>query len=213
MRKLLIASWMPFAAALVLLPEVASPAGISAGGMKGGLSLARQHGRWWIPDHRVGLGAGIFAEIPIRPAISTQLELLYVMKGGASLDIELTDSSGNPISTMRIVHAVDYLELPLLARYRVPVQGHVAPTFVVGPSLAYKISEKYSPSGMEEGGILSSTDFGIAFGAGLDLGRGRRRWLIEARYTFGMTNTMRDPAYPNVRNGNFLLMSGYSFHP
>ncbi len=219
MRKLLIASLMSIAATVLLCPDIAATAGISAGGMKGGLSLARQNGVRLFPDHRVGLGAGVFAEIPITQVISAQIELLYVMKGGASPQIDLIDMSGNPISTVRIVHKVDYLELPLLARVRVPVQGPVAPTFVVGPSLAYKLSEKYSPPevGVDEdfpgGGNLSSTDLGFAFGAGVELGRGRRRWLIEARYTFGVTNTVRDPDARSVRNGNFLLMSGYSLRP
>ena len=46
---------------------------------------------------------------------------------------------------------------------------------------------------------------------GAGLGRGRRRILVEARYTVGLTNVVDQTYADPSKNGNFLLMAGVGF--
>jgi hypothetical protein len=182
--------------------------------VKAGLSAARHHGDARAPDHRMGLGSGVEASIFITSAFSVQPELLYIMKGGVIPRVELIDAGGSTIGFQSMTYAVDYLEIPVLACISVPADGRASPYFLAGPSMAFKISERIKGDPTEEPDRrddLVTTDVGLAFGAGLELGLGRGRWVLEGRYTAGLINALA-PAGASVRNGAFLVTAGLVWH-
>lgn len=202
-------------AAAALWPATASTAALTAIGAKGGLSGAHEHGDVAPDQYRLGVGAGAFATLEISPRFALQPELLFVMKGGKFPDIGLTDGGGQTIGIPQVTHVVDYLEIPLLVQFRIPTPGRVSPMLVCGPSIAFKLSEQYHfvgplPAESRDADFFLGTDLGFAIGAGVEIGRGRDRMLLEVRYTAGVINAMNDSNAPSTRNGAFLMMAGYS---
>lgn len=203
------------AAAAALWPATASTAALTAIGLKGGLSGAREHGDFAPDQYRLGFGAGAFATLSITTRFALQPELLFVMKGGKFPDIGLTDGGGQTIGIPEVTHVVDYLEIPLLVQLRIPTSGRVSPMIVCGPSMAFKLREQYhfggpQPAESRDADFFLGTDLGFAIGAGVEIGRGRDHLLLEARYTAGVINAMNDSNAPSTRNGAFLMMAGYS---
>lgn len=210
-----LASWPWMWTLAMVVGAHPAAAGISRFGIDAGLSAARHFGDAGATDHRMGFGGGIAATIPVTASCSLQPELLYVMKGGVVPRIELVDGSGTTIGSMSLTYAVDYIEIPVLARISVPTTGRVAPFFLAGPAVAFKITEALRGSPEEipdRRDDLASTDIGLAFGAGVELGRERRRWQIEARYTAGVSNALADPVGYRVRNGAFLVTAGLAWY-
>lgn len=210
-----IAVWICACLLAAQLRPAPIAAGIASLGVKAGLSASRHHGDAAATDYRVGLGGGLAASIPITPRFSLQPELFYVMKGGVVPRVELVDASGAIIGFESVTYAVDYLEIPVLARVLFPTEGAPAPFITGGPSVAFKVAEEIRGGPGEDpdprNGLVT-TDVGVAIGVGLELGRGRGRWSIEARYTAGVSNALADPVGYNVRNGAFLLLAGLAWN-
>jgi hypothetical protein len=174
------------------------------------------HGDYGFYQYRLGVGAGAFATFSISPRFALQPELLFVMKGAASPTIELTSGSGQTIGTAEVTHEVDYLEFPLLVRFRIPASGPVSPIFVCGPAMAFKLSEQTRLDASPVVQIMAydsfrDADLGLAIGAGVEIGRGPDRAVLEARYTVALINA-REDSYRTTRNGAFLIMAGYAMH-
>lgn len=190
-------------------PALAS-AGVTALGFKAGLAAAGQNGANGFDDTRAGIGAGFTAGIPLSPHVSLQPEVLYVRKG-AKTTFELTNSQGTVLSSMSVTYAIDYLEIPLLLRVGVPTSGSVEPYFIGGPSVGFKVSEELRfGDASETWDRVSTSDFGLAIGAGLEMGRGRTRWLLEARYTVGLTDIGSIPD-ASLRNSVWLVAAGVAW--
>ena len=183
---------------------------IASVSVKAGLSAARQHGDAGATDYRTGFGGGVSVAFTISPRVSVQPELLYAMKGGVIPPLDLTDSGGAPVNLGSFTYAVDYVEFPVLARIALADSGRFVPYLVGGPSIGFKLSEELRTDPTEipdRRDALVNTDVGLAMGVGLEMGPGRR-WLIEARYTAGITNVLADPMGYTVRNGAFLVTVG-----
>lgn len=186
---------MPLVAAIVLCPSVASSSGPPIFGMKGGLSAARYFGRTSEGGHRLGFAGGIAFQFPITPRFAIQPEFLVVMKGGARSNLSYTGSQWVLNSWM---DESNFLEIPILARVQIPVHGDMAPFFVFGPSPAMEVNSEGS----------SVVQLGGEIGTGVEIGRGRARWLLEARYSLELFKGRSDPRY-----GALLIMAGCSIHP
>jgi len=148
---------------------------------------------------RVGVLAGAFATVPLTGWLSVQPEAIYTVKG-ASIDIFDIESE----------YTVEYLEVPVLAR--VPV--HRTVYVGAGPSFAFRIRARSRTSfggSTEEVDIaddVESLDFGIVGAAGLQVGR----WVFDARYTHGLSDTDADTSDTvKIRNRVFSLSAGFRF--
>lgn len=127
---------------------------------------------------RKGLLAGVFVTIPLG-WLTVQPEAIYTVKG-TSLDIDGVTSD----------YIVDYVEVPVLARLRLPRNAYA----VAGPSMAFRLRARNRiPFGgsTEEFDLeddVESFDLGIVGGVGLDAGR----WVLDARYTHGLSDIDAD---------------------
>ncbi len=165
---------------------------------------------------RLGLVAGVFADIALSPQLAFHPELLYSQKGYKLSGDDGTDSGS-------ITAQVDYLEVPLLLSYRIPVgQNGLALGLEAGPTLAYKLSTGVSCGGvvtdevcdaLEDDGFsdnVRSFDAGVA--GGVTLGAGP--FGVGLRYTQGVTTideTDGDAEGVDARNGVFSVSARYAF--
>jgi hypothetical protein len=156
-------------------------------------------------DVRAKLGAtgGGFVQFAFSDRFSFQPELLFVMKG---VKLDLPEDVGT------VTGAINYLEFPLLARYTRSLNDVLDGYILVGPTF----SVKAGTSGKFEGSpasvdlnldpAIGSRDFGLAVGGGLE----RSRFLLEARYTFGLMDIATEIyEHPDsLRNRAFSVMIG-----
>ena len=126
----------------------------------------------------------------------------------------------------RFTQHVNYLEIPVVARYFLTLNGNFRPNIFVGPSLGIKLSAKRTNGEIlnapttvvnaDNTGDFNSLDLGATGGFQFNWGVGnRQRFLIDARYTLGLSNVQ---ALPNLwgprnslHNSAITLTLGYGF--
>ncbi|MFZ5981652.1 MAG: porin family protein [Candidatus Zixiibacteriota bacterium] len=175
-----------------------------------------------------GLVGGGLVRWNMSPGIGLQVELLYSQRGSES-----SVSNFSLVDTLKI--KLDYLEIPVLMRYELPLPGKVKPNLLFGPALAFKVSAKtttddnssFYDSELE---IMNArgTDFSIVLGAGVDIAFGKGLWQFEARYNIGLTKVFEDVSPEtgiaedeiaftdngealDLKNGGFSFTIGYVF--
>ncbi|MFN3596138.1 MAG: porin family protein [Rubricoccaceae bacterium] len=199
MRTLLFAAALAFAAA----PAAQAQATI---GLKGGLNTS-----WFSgndsdnTDPRLGAQAGLMARFNVNPAFALQAEALYSQKG-------ITAESNTPFGNIDGTVALDYLEIPVLARVSVPASPLLDVGIAAGPSIGIPVRTRASlasGAGSTTSDIDARTDVGVA--VGLDIGSGP--FAVDARYTLGLTRPINDSVFgdPDVRNQNFNVSFIYLF--
>ncbi len=126
----------------------------------------------------------------------------------------------------RFTQHVNYLEIPVVARYFLTLSGNFRPNLFVGPSLGIKLNAKRTNGEIlnapaatvnaDNTGDFNSLDLGATGGFQLNWGVGnRQRFLFDARYTLGLANVQ---ALPNLwgpknslHNSAITLTLGYGF--
>lgn len=152
---------------------------------------------------KLGLTGGGFVRFAFNDRFSFQPELLFVMKG---VKLDLGANAGT------VMASVNYLEFPLLARYNAPLNDVIMGYILAGPAFSVKAgtsAELDRPDTNMELNIdpaFGSRDFGLAFGGGLE----RDRYLLEARYTFGLADiaTSIFAHEDSLKNRAFSVMVG-----
>jgi len=178
---------------------------------------------------RMGGAFGGFLIYSISDMFAIQPELLYTMKGvkgETTVALDFYDEYWNYLGTYDVTLKgtikLSYLEIPVLAKIAIPTQGSVKPVLIIGPSLSFKLSaeaegemevEGYSES--EEIDIsdeVSGVDFGLVFGAGVDVLLASGTLTFDARYNLGLTNVpdIEGESY-DVKNAVISFMVGYAF--
>ncbi len=153
-------------------------------GVKGGINFATQRSDQDQDDdvsvgYRIGIVAGGFFTWPLSDRFAFQPEVLYSEQGSA------VDELGVKAKTK-----VDYLLVPVLARYKVSRSVFV----VGGPSMGFKLRAKASAEFGDSSNQIDISEFvedfdlGIGVGGGMEFGR----YQVEGRYTFGLSNISAD---------------------
>ena len=186
-------------------------------GVKGGLNIAYLRGDDVDDeaiDSRMGLAVGGFVIYSVNEMFAVQPEVLVYTQKGAK--VEKSEGAGSIKSTI----ILDYVEIPILARVIIPVEGNVKPSLLLGPALGiqlraknkweYKLAEG-SDSGEDDLEDIRSTDFGFVFGGGVALDIGASALTLDARYTLGLTIIDATEHEDDIKNGVISLMVGYSF--
>jgi hypothetical protein len=181
-------------------------------GFKGGVNIASYGGDDVEDlDSRTGIIVGGSFAFNLSPMFSIQPELLYAMKGAKD-----SDASGS----FTVKH--DYLEVPVLARLRIPMApgSSLRPSVFAGPALGIELSCDLEG---EEGGTTVSascsdfgletktTDFGLLFGGELGLDRGGMRIGLEARYNLGLTSILDVEGASDIKNRAISIMATIAF--
>lgn len=182
------------AVALVALPPRPSAAQDLVVGVKGGLNIADIHaedaGEETETDTRTGLLGGLFAEIRLGEVFALRPEGLFTRKGTSSEEEGVTVEAD-----------LDYLEVPVLLAARIPTGTRVRPRAFAGPAIAFET--KCELEGVQGGTAVAfdceefeaedpfdteDTDLGVVLGAGLEVEGDRLTFLLDGRYTHGLTD-------------------------
>ena len=181
-------------------------------------------------DRRLGFAVGAYAIIPINERFSFQPELMFVQKGGKFTDEDdfLNDDFFNDDDffdgeggTAELIF--NYLDIPLLVRFDIPVEGSAAPYLTAGPVVGILLSAKEEFNG-ESSSIddeMKTLNFGLSLGGGFFI----NRLHFDLRYEIGLADILDfeeeeddfddfDDFFDvdfSVKTSGLMLTIGYSF--
>ncbi len=150
-----------------------------------------------------GFTGGIFFKIHNDGLFAFQPELLYVRKGGF----------WNENPTFNYELKTDYLQIPLLAKFQIPVGETVFPFIYAGPYGAFTLNKQDEGELLffqaEDVTDLKDFDAGMALGAGLDFELSAFYLGFDARYDIGMVNIFEensDGEQADIKNRTWSFM-------
>lgn len=160
-------------------------------------------------DGRTSWLGGAFLNAQISPVFNLQPEILFSQKGA--------DYTTNGIRRHLVIN---YFEIPVLAKLRLPINEVVFPHILLGPNFAFKTNARYS-SEETAGGTQVTTndvdirrsDIGGLVGAGIDFEtRGSGLFFtVDGRYGFGFNNIDRSDNSFEIRNAGWSFAVGIGF--
>ena len=115
---------------------------------------------------------------------------------------------------------LDYIEIPVLLKLSFPTEGAINPSIFADPALSFAVSSNLGLEmmGVSEdfdiGSLVSSTEFGLVFGGGLDIDLSPSNYVvIDARYELGLSDWTDEPLIDvfTVKNGGIQFMAGIGF--
>lgn len=164
--------------------------------------------------------------LDVAKVFSIQPELLYVPGGGKGTFV--VDNGGTP-TTVDGVLKMDYLQLPVLAKFRFPGAGSLVPNFYLAPSAALNLASKFEADLTSIGGSADETDvkdevqkmlFGGAVGGGFDMNAGKGIVTLDARYSRSLSDIFKGATTAgsagvfgaaDSKNSTVSVTLGYSF--
>lgn len=183
-------------------------------GIMAGVNLARISGdETDALDSRTGWLGGVFVTFHLTNTFGIQPEALYSQRGASA------DAGSGVDATIKM----DYIDIPVLLRYSVPVTGPIRPFFVAGP--AFGIQSKCSIAAEGEGVSASvdcdqfeddpeasfdskTFDLSGVVGAGLDFRVGGRTLMLGARYQHGFSDVVKDAS---AKSRTWSVVAGLGF--
>ena len=182
-----------------------------------GLNLSNYWGNADNMKFKPGLAAGAFLMYSSLNHFGISADVLYSQRG-----------TRYDNGVVKFTQRVNYLEIPVLARYFLTLSGNFRPNVFIGPSLAVKLNAKrvngeYNGGGLavpvnaENSNDFRDLDLGAVGGFQLNWGVGnRQRFLIDARYNLGLSDVQTN--LPNLwgrrsslQNSTITLALGYGF--
>lgn len=167
---------------------------------------------------RIGFSAGAFFTYSINEMFAVQPEILFTMKG-SKYDTEAT-LSGITVKTTA-TEKLNYLEIPVLAKVVIPVEGKFSPNLFAGPYFAIKLSAKVKAEATVSGITVEaeaddddvrSFDYGMVFGGGVDYSLATGKVTFDVRYSLGLRDIYDTSGTDfSVKNSVISAMIGYSF--
>jgi len=159
-------------------------------------------------SRRTGFIGGAFVVIPATPAFSFQPELLFTMKGAKTSEQGIT-------GTLKL----NYLEIPVLGRFDIPVASGVKPFVYAGPAISFNLSctAQVSGSGInisgdcedeDTGESVKKVDYSGVIGGGFAFGVSGHTVTIGARYTHGFASIGENG---DAKNRTFSLLASLEF--
>lgn len=173
---------------------------------------------------RVGLDGGVFLQLPLSGIVSLQPEVHYAQKG-----VEISSSDATAAGKLALNLA--YVEIPVLLRFDLRSgTSSIHPVLMAGASGAFRVqcALKISGTGAVDasqdcdataGGsdpadadAFKKYDVSAVGGAGLALNAMGRSYLLQVRYTQGVSSIAKDNSVnEKIRNNTFSILLGIGF--
>ncbi|MCD4820245.1 MAG: PorT family protein [Candidatus Cloacimonetes bacterium] len=153
-------------------------------------------------DSKLGFIIGGFAIFQMTDMIFIQPELFYTMKGAK-------DDGEGYVSTI----SLNYLELPVLAKFNIPIEGNLTPNLFFGPALGINLSSTHKVEYDDYDDVsddledIKGMEFGLIFGGGINI----NKICIDARYNLGLSSIDDSSDSEDVKNRVFSILLGYMF--
>jgi hypothetical protein len=186
---------------------------LSRKGIKAGLSISNYIDRTSDYENKLGYCGGFFFTLDINNFLSVQPELLFSLKGGRT---ELTftgEESPDSLGTYWWNENLYYLEVPLLVKLSIAQSKPLNAFLLCGPAVGIKLKAKYKideSSIVADGDLadVSSMDYSMIFGAGLEIKIAQKVVSLDGRYVMGLTPCFQEG---DDKNRVISVMVGYSF--
>lgn len=181
---------------------------------KGGMAGSTFTGDADGAETKYGLSAAVGIYLNLNSWLSVGAEPGYVMKGTSFGTV--TDPTFGTITymgTFELLHAVDYIEVPVMLRAR--TGGNIRPVLSAGPVVGWKMVEKARlHSAIDgdyegEGTSLKAVDFAATGGLGVEFGPPDRCLTLDARYTTSIVNNMKEELGGTLKNADFRVTLGW----
>lgn len=153
-------------------------------------------------EARLGGVGGAFVRYDATPNLGLQIEALYSQEGAKE-----------PEGVDEGTYKFDYIDIPILVRYAIPVSQFADAGVYVGPSIGIPVRSEFEYADGEVVDESLNTDFGVSVGADY--------WAgpigVDLRYTAGLTDAFSDEidgelVEPlDIRNQTFTVTLGYRF--
>ena len=158
------------------------------------------------PDDELVAGSGLMVGAQIRRVsnrvLQLQIEGLFTQKGNTFRN------EGDDLDDTIVIN---YIEVPVLARFGLMQWGENAVSIHGGPALAFNAGTEEKNNGHAVARLLKlkTFDMGLAIGGQVEL----KKLIIGARYTLGLSNIFGDdPAvfgFSRMKNKAFTVFAGY----
>jgi len=153
---------------------------------------------------RTGFIGGLFLNVSFLKVFSVQPELLF-HQGGA------TNTVHNNVDVIKI----NYVDVPVLFKFRIPLGGTVFPNIFAGPDFSYKVGSTYTTTSQQsnktitiDNGNISKTATGAVVGAGIDIQIDHLFLSVDGRYGASFTNLGNSTYDLDVHNKYLTVMAG-----
>ncbi len=168
-------------------------------------------------------GAALFAEIPVNANLSFRPEVAYNRRGGKLASLNLGGGTvGNILGNLANAKLnLDYIDVPLLLKYRFSPEAEGSAYAIAGPSLGFMVGHTMSNKFL---GLIDlnynldlnyrNFDLGGVVGVGYELPLSTRaKGFVEATYRHGFLNTVDDLGVLRVssKSSNIGISAGVSF--
>ena len=158
------------------------------------------------PDDELVASPGLMVGAQIRRALNRafqlQIEGLFTQKG---------NSFRNEADDLDDTIVINYIEVPVLARFGVMQWGENAVSIHGGPTFAFNAGTEEKNNGHAVARLLKlkKFDMGIAIGGQVEL----KKLIIGARYTLGLSNIFGDDpdvfGFSRMKNKALTIFAGY----
>lgn len=180
-------------------------------GPRVGLNLSNYWGNADGMSFKPGIAAGAFLMYSSLNHFGISADVLYSQRG-----------TKYDNGVIKFTQRVNYLEIPVVARYFLTLNGNFRPNIFVGPSLGIKLNAKRVDGSSaafngENSNDFRNLDLGATGGFQLNWGTGNRQhFLIDARYNLGLSDVQTN--LPNLwgtrsslQNSTITIALGYAF--
>ena len=205
MKKQIVSYCLMSLALSSLLSGPPPAAGNVNGGLKLGynsLQLRAKEGVGYLNVDRLALGgacAGLVMNYDLGRFLTLQAEATYFQKGG-KYDLRVPIPTSIVSVDVRETRRLGFIEIPLLLKFAIPLQGGFRPTLLTGPSMGLNLSGKLdslirvkilgiSLDLHEKRGIdteTNATELSWVIGGGFDLKLPTGKMIADARLCFGL---------------------------
>ncbi len=171
-----------------------------------------------------GVASGINAKLKFAGGINIQVEVIYSMKGGEWEFSEAWYDTATSTRTQLI--RMNYIEIPVLLNYELPLKGNLIPYLYAGPAVAFNVSNeaKFEMEAVMDGKKVfyqdwyedniynaKGTIYEAIVGVGLNIKLGKNSLALEARYKHGFGTVFDDVPDPDIipdDSAAFIQMNG-----
>ena len=157
-------------------------------GIKGGLNIATisYEGDNGDVKSRTAFAAGLFLEIdpPVFP-LSLEVDALFSQKGYKSTYETVLGT------TQELTANLNYLDIPVLAKFSIPIAPTASYHVVAGPQMSFKLGEKFESDGNEiesDEDDFKGNEFSLVFGLGVEMNALISSVAIDIRYALGLSD-------------------------
>lgn len=164
-------------------------------GIKAGGALSSLPGDGNISNYnKYGFFAGVSGALALRKSLTLQAELYYSAQGNKVL-VSIVDMQGNDLGNEKAPFRLNYINLPILARYQHASGIFVETGLQAGLLVSARIKTSRDASDIKN--YCRSFDLSWPIGAGMQFDNGLG---INLRYNFGLVNLYKKGALVSIHN-------------